>query len=224
MANIAEQAQWADSIYELALTDDVIGGPDGVDNLPHKQLANRTAYLKKRIEGFTNKLAPVGSLIIWPTSTPPAGYLECDGSALSRTAYAALYAVLGTTYGKGAGTLANTTFRLPDLRGEFIRGWDHGRGADPDRAARTDRGDGTTGDQVGTKQNDAIRNITGTIYRANHYSSYTGAFYKIFGSTHTDPSSSTSGNFQTGFSASRVVPVGKDNRPRNIAMMIAIKY
>ena len=217
MADITEQAQWEEGIYELALNDDIIGGPNGIDNRPHKQLANRTAYLKSRI-------VPVGTIIIWPGETPPAGFLECDGSVLSRTTYAALFAEIGTTFGKGAGAKANTTFRLIDLRGEFIRGWDHGRGTDPDRAARTNRGDGTTGDNVGTKQGDAIRNITGSIYRANSASDYRGAFYKLTGNAHTDPSSGVSGNFQTGFSAARVVPVGKDNRPRNVSMMFAIKY
>ena len=218
MANLTEQQTWATGIYQLETTDPVEGGAEGKSNEQAKQLANRTAWLKKMLDDL------VGTLIIWPAATPPAGYLECDGSALSRTTYAALFAVLGTTYGQGAGTTASTTFRLPDLRGEFVRGWDHGRGVDPDRAGRTDRGDGTTGDQVGTFQSDAIRNITGTIYRANHVSAYTGAFYKNVGDWHTDPSSGVRGNFQTGFDASRVVPVGKDNRPRNVALMIAIKY
>lgn len=61
----------------------------------------------------------------------PTGYLECDGTAISRTTYADLFAVIGTRFGGGNGT---TTFNKPDLRGEFIRGWDHGRGVDIDRA------------------------------------------------------------------------------------------
>jgi microcystin-dependent protein len=57
---------------------------------------------------------PAGSMQMWPTATAPTGYLLCAGAAVSRTTYAALYAVIGTTYGVGDGT---TTFNVPDLRG-----------------------------------------------------------------------------------------------------------
>ena len=59
---------------------------------------------------------PVGAGMLWYTNTAPAGYLLCDGSAVSRTTYAALFTVLGTTYGSGNGS---TTFNLPDLRQRF---------------------------------------------------------------------------------------------------------
>ena len=61
----------------------------------------------------------------------PTGWLKCNGALLSRTTYAALFAVIGTTYGAGDGS---TTFALPDLRGEFLRGLDDGRGVDGGRA------------------------------------------------------------------------------------------
>lgn len=97
------------------------------------------------------RVVKVGSVLPWPTATIPGGWLECDGSAVSRTTYAALFAEIGTTYGAGNGS---TTFNLPDYRGYFLRGHDGGAGVDPDRASRTNRGDGTTGDSVGTKQGD----------------------------------------------------------------------
>ena len=53
-----------------------------------------------------------GEIIIWSTSTPPAGYLICNGAAISRTTYANLFKVIGTTWGAGDG---NTTFNLPNL-------------------------------------------------------------------------------------------------------------
>jgi microcystin-dependent protein len=56
---------------------------------------------------------------IWPTATPPTGWLLCDGSAISRTTYAALFALIGTTYGVGNGS---TTFNIPDFRGRFPLG------------------------------------------------------------------------------------------------------
>ena len=81
---------------------------------------------------------PTGSIIMYGAATAPTGWLECDGSAVSRTTYADLFAVIGTTFGEGDGS---TTFNLPDLRGEFVRGWDHGRGADVGRELGTAQGD-----------------------------------------------------------------------------------
>ena len=96
---------------------------------------------------------PAGAEMLWPTETPPTGWLEEDGSSLLRATYADLFAVIGVTYGSADGT----HFNLPDPRGRTIRVWDHGAGVDPDAAGRTDRGDGTTGDHVGTKQADAMQ-------------------------------------------------------------------
>ena len=74
--------------------------------------------------------APTGSVYTFAGSTVPTGWLKCNGALLSRTTYAALFAVIGTTYGAGDGS---TTFALPDLRGEFVRGADDGRGVDAGR-------------------------------------------------------------------------------------------
>lgn len=62
---------------------------------------------------------PIGSMMMWPTSSAPGGWLLCQGQAISRTAYAELFAVLGTTFGVGDGS---STFNLPDTRGRFILG------------------------------------------------------------------------------------------------------
>ncbi len=94
---------------------------------------------------------PTGAIFSFPIATAPAGYLVCDGSAVSRATYADLFALIGVTYGNGNGS---TTFNLPDYRGKFLRGFDDGAGIDPDAASRTDRGDGTIGDAVGTLQSD----------------------------------------------------------------------
>ena len=74
--------------------------------------------------------APTGSVYTFAGSTVPTGWLKCNGALLSRTTYASLFAVIGTTYGAGDGS---TTFALPDLRGEFVRGVDDGRGVDAGR-------------------------------------------------------------------------------------------
>lgn len=80
--------------------------------------------------GFT----PPGTIIYHAGTTTPAGFLKANGAELSRVAYAALFAAIGTTYGVGDGS---TTFNLPDLRGEFLRALDDGRGVDAGRALGT---------------------------------------------------------------------------------------
>jgi microcystin-dependent protein len=62
---------------------------------------------------------PIGSMLLWPTLTPPANYLVCDGSAVSRTLYNVLFSVLGSFYGAGDGT---TTFNIPNTSGRNVRG------------------------------------------------------------------------------------------------------
>ncbi len=79
-----------------------------------------------------------GNVFFRAANTAPTGSLKANGALVSRTTYAALFAVIGTTFGVGDGA---TTFALPDLRGEFIRGWDDARGVDSGRvfgSAQTD--------------------------------------------------------------------------------------
>lgn len=74
---------------------------------------------------------PIGSIAMWLQGSLPSGWLALEGGTISRTTYAALFSLWGTTYGAGDGS---STFGLPDFRGYFTRGWDNGRGID---AART---------------------------------------------------------------------------------------
>lgn len=73
---------------------------------------------------------PSGAVNAFAMNTAPTGWLECAGTAVSRTTYAALFTAIGTTFGPGDGS---STFNLPDLRAYWIRGWDHGRGIDTGR-------------------------------------------------------------------------------------------
>ncbi len=164
---------------------------------------------------------PAGIIMAWPTETPPSGWLECNGAAVSRTTYATLFALIGDDYGAGNGS---TTFNLPDFRGEFLRGWDHGKGSDPDSADRTDRGDATTGDHVGTKQTDLFK-LHGHPFRlsvsSNASNDTTGGFMTdTNGPTNvpafTGTPSATSGE-QIGGSG------GDETRPRNVNVMYIIK-
>jgi microcystin-dependent protein len=64
-------------------------------------------------------------------TSAPTGWLLCDGSNVNRSTYPSLFNVVGETFGAGDGS---TTFGLPDIRGEFVRGWDNGRGVDSGRS------------------------------------------------------------------------------------------
>jgi hypothetical protein len=81
--------------------------------------------------GSQASYTPAGTVGIFAMNAVPTGWLLCDGAAVSRTTWPNLFSAIGTTYGAGNGT---TTFNVPDLRGQFIRGFDNGRGVDPGRA------------------------------------------------------------------------------------------
>lgn len=150
--------------------------------------------------------SPVGSIIAWPDSSVPNHYLECDGREISRSDYSDLFGIIGTKYGVGDGS---TTFEIPDFRGRFLRGWDHGAGTDPDASSRTDRGDTTTGDEIGTKQADQNKSHYHTV---TVYSSGASASVPSGGSATpqgTDDTSTEGGN---------------EARPVNTNVMWCIRY
>ena len=162
------------------------------------------------VAGATAEMSPAGMVAHFARSTAPTGWLKANGAAVSRATYAALFAAIGTTFGSGDGS---TTFNLPDLRGEFVRGWDDARGVDSGRA-------------FGGAQGDAIRNITG-------YITWSGGFCDG-GTGALAPATTTNGQITSGtpngrtddftFDASRVVPTANENRPRNVALLACIKY
>lgn len=144
----------------------------------------------------TPNAIPVGTVIWSASSTVPAGFLECDGTAISRTTYSALFASLSTTFGVGNGT---TTFNLPDLRGQFIRGWSHGSAVDSGRS-------------FGTTQTDAFKAHTHTA--------------TVIDSTVTQTGGTTVGSFPTTTTTSITTSStgGTETRPTNVALMAIIKY
>ena len=125
--------------------------------------------------------APVGSIIIWPLASPPTGYLECDGSDVSRATYADLYAVLGDEYGEGDQA---STFGLPDLRGVFVRGLDNGRNLDAGRAIGTFQADAIGSHTHSGTSGTAGTGSTGGGDRSDDSGSYTT---DAFGGAETRP-------------------------------------
>ncbi|OZN49434.1 hypothetical protein CF595_05135 [Gallibacterium anatis] len=182
-----------------------------------------TVYLRKK--GGTIALledaCPAGLVAYFASAKAPTGWLKANGAAVSRTTYAALFAVIGTTFGAGD---ERTTFNLPDLRGEFIRGLDEGRAIDISRT-------------LGSQQGDAMRNITGSfdirgVYNANgspHGTVVvrTNGIIKSTPGSAWDSISRLSGSSNTTtvtIDAARSVPTANENRPRNIALLACIKY
>lgn len=204
MANLKESSFWEEGIYQWETSDPVLGGENGIDNVPTRQLANRTKWLKdnkldksataasadlakkaqvadklskaRNVGGVAfdgtadidlpgvNKpgnqdtsgnaatatrlrtictingvsfdgsadinATPAGAIQFFAMETAPVGWLKANGAEISRTLYANLFAAIGTKFGAGD---EKTTFNLPDLRGEFLRGWDDGRAIDNGR-------------------------------------------------------------------------------------------
>ena len=159
---------------------------------------------------LTNSV-PIGMMAPFAVSAAPSGWLICDGSAVSRTTYAPLFAVLGETYGNGDGS---TTFELPDMRGKFMRGLASGSANDPDRASRTDRGDGTTGDNVGTNQTGQYASHTHTLNNATTILSDTGATVNYEPAISANTGSVTISANSSG---------GNETRPININVLYCIK-
>ncbi|EJB6730550.1 phage tail protein [Escherichia coli] len=317
MANLPETPQWEDGIYQIEVSDPVLGGPDGISNRQAKQLASRTSYLKQKVEKsgtdlaahiaavdphtqyatkasptFTgtptaptpangdnskklattefvakalaalagsapetldtlkeladalgndpnfattvlNKLAeklakdqngadipepalfvknlglgegsalPVGVPVPWPSATPPTGWLKCNGAAFSSEMYPKL-------------AKAYPTNKLPDLRGEFIRGWDDGRGIDNRR-------------NLLSAQSDTIQNIVGTFGRTQLFKDAlnSGPFSQTDSilSVGLQPTESIEGYGASvwTFDASRSVRTASETRPRNIAFNYIVR-
>ncbi|EFG2130778.1 phage tail protein [Escherichia coli] len=149
---------------------------------------------------------PVGVPVPWPSATPPTGWLKCNGAAFSAEDYPNL-------------AKAYPTLKLPDLRGEFIRGWDGGKGVDSGRTLLSAQGD-------------AIRNITGVVGYSSIGDSQgllgyvSGAFSASESKAPALSGASASGyqrSLYANFNASAVVPTANENRPRNIAFNYIVR-
>lgn len=178
--------------------------------------AASTAFVQEATGTRTAEIA------FFPASTAPAGFLKANGALVSRTTYAALFAIIGTSYGPGDGS---TTFALPDLRGEFLRGWDDGRGVDGGRSLHSSQ----------SSQN-LNHTHTATAANAGAHSHTTsvkgdrapeGAGNLVYGdenyyNDNVSLPSSVAGDHTHSITVS--FAGGTESRPRNIALLACIKY
>ena len=160
---------------------------------------------------------PAGSVFSYATTTPPTGYLECNGAAVSRSTYASLFSAISTTWGVGDGS---STFNLPDLRGQFVRGWDNSAGVDSGRSfasSQTDQNKQHTHSVTdpGHQHNTSVTNSA--LFPA------TGAQNINFGGAGTYPATTfTMSDATTGISL--VNQGGTEVRVKNYALMYVIKF
>ena len=146
-----------------------------------------------------------GMVAAFPVAVTAAeGWLVADGQTVLRATYPDLFALLGVVYGPGDGS---TDFVLPDYRGQFLRGLDAGAGVDPDAAGRTDRGDGVTGDAVGTKQNDNV-GVHNHPFRWQEGSSNSGGNYVTVSNSNSTHSNTSQLAVQNN--------TGSESRPVNV--------
>ena len=167
--------------------------------------------------GVVGRLLQPGFVIPWFTDTVPNdAWVFAEGQPISRTTYAPLFNQWGTRFGAGDGS---ATFNVIDLRGEFLRGLDTTATNDPDVASRTDRGDGTTGANVGTKQGGDFLSHTHTGTTDGHDHSYdragTGGNAQAGGLSGPLVQGATTGTSTDTFTSDATG--GNETRPRNIA-------
>lgn len=110
-------------------------------------------------DDHTGGSSPVGTIIDYVSTTPPTGFLECDGSAVSRTTYADLFAVISTTYGAGDGS---TTFNLPDFRGRSAMGRGTGTGGGSSGSGAPTGGSALTARTIGNWLGEETHTLTTT--------------------------------------------------------------
>ena len=201
-------------------------------------MASNKKYVDDSIAGIpaATDLTPAGTIIYTTmldfTQTPPVpkvppGYLAADGSPVSRTTFAALFAAIQDYYGAGNGS---TTFNVPDLRGEFIRGLDSGRGIDSGRGLGSAQGGQNASHNHSVTGTTSSKSLTGSFRPGTHSQiNATGVFSDAgnvgsveghdahngrqinFNATHTHTFSATTNSN------------GSEARPRNIALLACIK-
>lgn len=185
------------------------------DNIPPEQVRTTLAqygitdaytksvtYTKAEIEALLKNMSalPVGAMVPFPKGTVPAGFLEVNGSVQSAAEYPDLAAYLGTTFNTGGE--AAGVFRLPESRGEFLRGWDNGRGVDAGR-------------EIGSSQLGSVESHTHEFWNDNGNATTPLDGHLIY---------AESGSTRPDTDKVKTLPYGgSETRPRNLSVMWCIK-
>ena len=171
---------------------------------------------------------PTGSVMAHASSTVPTGFFECNGAAVSRSTYATLFSTISTTWGSGDGS---STFNLPDLRGQFIRGWVSNKTGTGDDG----RGFASSQDDQNKSHSHSLStaSLTGGIRKISEGFGANGSASGVFTKTQ-DGSSSITGSSSTSpvggvdFDGSHTHTMGTNGgtevRVKNYALMYIIKF
>ena len=170
---------------------------------------DRTLTLPDETTTLVGNTSLAGMVAYFAMNTAPSGWLKANGAAVSRTTYAGLFTAIGTTFGAGDGS---TTFNLPDMRGEFARGWDDGRGVDSGRVFGSAQSDAFQGHWHGINVSSTVvgNNGGGGVGTGNLRADGVGTAAQA-------RAVSTNGTDGTPRTAA-------ETRPRNIALLACIKY
>ena len=197
------------------LLGDPLQRAQNLADVPNKATARTNLDVFSRAE--TRQMAPAGEVAHFARSTAPAGWLKANGAAVSRTAYADLFAAIGTTFGLGDGF---NTFNLPDLRGEFLRSWDDGRGVDSGRLLGAFQGGSIQSHTHPYRDRYYVEN-PGSVSAATFKETVLGGSYNNnIGSGDTDSDNNTWLYYDTTTSTTG----GTETRPRNVALLACIKF
>lgn len=202
-------------------------------------LSGALSALSDDIERATS----AGTVTFVAGSTPPDGWLKANGATVSRSAYSDLFSRIGTTFGAGNGS---TTFQIPDLRGEFIRGWDDGRGIDGARVLGSSQGDQNKSHvHTGSADSGGAHSHSGSTSTDSHNHTVPAASSDASGAgqgrvyttattgnawsrSTTSDSHSHSLSINSGGAHTHDLSIdssgGNEARPRNIALLACIKY
>jgi hypothetical protein len=161
-----------------------------------------------------NPNALIGVVLPFVTATAPSGWLVCNGDVIGTTGSVqgisvsnlqTLRTMLGTKFGAMG--------KLPDLRGEFIRGWDNGRGIDGGRS-------------LGSLQLDSLQKIKGNFGLDSKTANiaFTGPFYIENRTNNSGTAGAETRGVSLGFDSSRAVRSSDETRPRNVSLLYCVKY
>lgn len=167
-------------------------------------------------------VVPAGTVIYVAQQTAPAGFIKANGAAISRSSYSTLFSAIGTVFGNGNGS---TTFNVPDLRGEFLRGFDDGRGADNGRAF----GSNQTASLTWLGSNSDNEGFLQSVNQATNKASYSMSSAEVdlpvsYDEYFQSPYMTSNGNFSWVAGSNEFNPKWGRVRPRNVALLACIKY
>lgn len=198
------------------------------------------------INQLKNEIVPIGSVLIFSSEKVPDNYLPCDGRELPKQLYPKLYALIGSTWGE-----TESTFFLPDLQGQFVRGWDREQNVDPEREFGSPQCDTIQGHSHNLKYTKSIRTSSdGSHKHRVYYNSHKAvtsvgglgnteddySFWEVYGSSLSDDAKTESDGVHNHSidlpiinvldpksSSCQVIRFGIETRPKNVALMFCIK-